>query len=105
MNTMYTTKEFAELSKVTVNTVKLWLKSGKIKGEKIGKQWIILSNIFEPTVNREGCLREMDEAIETSKADAEIGHGMADGILCNMLIDLGYQDVVSKYYEVSKYYA
>jgi len=41
MDNIYTTKQVAEFLKVTVNTVKLWLKSGKLKGTKVGKSWRI----------------------------------------------------------------
>lgn len=34
-----TTKEIAEIFGITVNTAKLWLKNGKIKGQKIGRDW------------------------------------------------------------------
>lgn len=105
MDKSYTTKEFAKLSNVTVNTVKLWLKHGKIKGEKIGKSWIITSDVPVKNTDRNEYLRLMDEAIATSEADEEIGHSVADDILCNLLIELGYQDVVDKYYAVSKWYA
>jgi len=41
MDNTYTTKQIAEILKVTVNTVKLWLKNGKLKGMKGGKSWYI----------------------------------------------------------------
>jgi excisionase family DNA binding protein len=41
MDKLYTTKEVAEILKVTVNTIKLWLREGRLKGTKIGKSWRI----------------------------------------------------------------
>jgi hypothetical protein len=37
--------------------------------------------------------------------DTEIAHDIADGILCDLLEGLGYQDVVKEYHKVSKWYA
>ena len=39
MEKTWTTKQLAETLKVTVNTVKLWLKQGKLTGTKGGKSW------------------------------------------------------------------
>lgn len=38
---LLSTKEVAQYLNVTVNTVKLWLKHGKINGKKIGRDWRI----------------------------------------------------------------
>lgn len=37
--------------------------------------------------------------------DTEEAHANADGILCNLLIDLGYKPIVDEYHKVSKWYA
>ena len=51
-----------------------------------------------------------DKALETLKAlkdigDPEVAHLDADDILCSVLIDLGYEDVVEAYGAVPKWYA
>ena len=37
--------------------------------------------------------------------DPEVGHMKADGVLCALLVDLGYDDVVGAYEEIRKWYA
>ena len=37
--------------------------------------------------------------------DTEIAHGVADDILCEFLKSLGYEDIVSEYNLVGKWYA
>jgi hypothetical protein len=42
---------------------------------------------------------------EVENGDTECAHGNADDILCELLEKLGYNEVVDKYNEVSKWYA
>ena len=37
--------------------------------------------------------------------DTELAHGNADDILCEVLLKLGYADLIEKYKEVHKWYA
>lgn len=37
--------------------------------------------------------------------DTERGHEAADAILCELLIELGYQDVVDEFNKLEKWYA
>lgn len=37
--------------------------------------------------------------------DIEIAHGDADDVLCDLLISLGYEDVVIEYNAIEKWYA
>lgn len=51
-----------------------------------------------------------EEAIERLKSwqgptDIEIAHGEADDVLCELLVSLGYQDVVDEWEKVDKWYA
>ncbi len=51
-----------------------------------------------------------DEAIrklkeEQTNGDTEIAHVNADDILCNLLSELGFEDVVTEYAKVRKWYA
>ena len=48
-------------------------------------------------------LKAMDDCVEED--DYEEAHSEADDILCAFLIDLGYVELVAKYYEVGKWYA
>lgn len=46
--------------------------------------------------------RMRDSAIN---GDYECAHSDADDILCEMLIELGYQDIIDLYNQVGKWYA
>ena len=54
-------------------------------------------------MTREEALEELAE-IRLSK-DTEGAHVFADAVLCQLLSDLGYDDVVKAYHEISKWYA
>lgn len=43
---LYTVQEAAEILHVTERTVRAYLKSGKLRGQKIGKDW----HISEPNI-------------------------------------------------------
>jgi len=43
--------------------------------------------------------------IEIGNSDTEMAHSNADMVLCLLLIDLGYGDVVAAYNQVEKWYA
>jgi hypothetical protein len=47
-------------------------------------------------------IKEMDKCFEL---DEENGHIEADGVLCDLLMTLGYEDVVNKFYELDKWYS
>jgi len=42
---------------------------------------------------------------ECSSGDIEINHGIADEILCNLLEDLGYKEIVNEFRKLEKWYA
>lgn len=51
-----------------------------------------------------------EKAIEALKAeqesdDNETAHGNADDVLCELLISLGYEDVVNEWHKVWKWYS
>jgi len=50
-------------------------------------------------------LQRMKEIKEKHGHDKEISHGLADDLLCDILEDLGYKDVVEEYKKLPKYYA
>ena len=50
-------------------------------------------------------VNEMKKAIEESKFDEEFGHVIADGILCDFLKELGYNELVMLFDMVDKWYA
>ena len=52
--------------------------------------------------DRETCLA----TLAACKASGDTGaHSMADAALCDLLVSLGYQDVVAAFHEVDKWYA
>ena len=42
---------------------------------------------------------------EQRNEDIEVAHANADTILCNLLIELNYKDVVSEYRKIDKWFA
>ena len=42
---------------------------------------------------------------QQSNRDFEIAHGVADDVLCDLLRELGYGEVVDEYNEVGKWYS
>jgi len=47
----------------------------------------------------------VEEIKQCSESDQEMGHIEADGILCDLLKELGYSEVVDAYNELHKWYA
>lgn len=58
-----------------------------------------------PDEVRAWALDQMEDAIEWSEGDAENAHDRADGILCKLLEQSGYADVVEKFRKVRKWYS
>ena len=52
---------------------------------------------------RENFLRKMVEL--QSDNDGELAHIVADRLLCDLLTDLGYGDLVKEYDKIGKWYA
>ena len=50
----YTIKEVAELLKVSDGGVRKWLKTGKLKGIKLGRIWRIKKSDLEEFINEKG---------------------------------------------------
>lgn len=48
-------------------------------------------------------VKEMEECIQNG--DTEDAHSSADALLCELLVECGFEDVVKKYREVEKWYA
>lgn len=48
----------------------------------------------------------IDKLNEVAKSDDyEMAHSVADGVLCEVLIALGYEDIVEAWNKVGKWYA
>lgn len=47
----------------------------------------------------------MKEAVKLSESDEEVAHIDADNILCNLLINLGYKELISEYRKVRKWFS
>ena len=56
-------------------------------------------------MNREQAIAQLNELVRLSQGDTEAGHASADTVLCELLIELGYSDVVDVYNRVDKWYA
>jgi len=54
-------------------------------------------------MTEEEALNKMKEAVKLH--DTEMAHGDADDILCDLLVSLGYVEVVNEYHKVDKWYA
>ncbi len=54
-------------------------------------------------MNKEQALKELAKCINNN--DVEMAHSDADDVLCELLISLGYEDVVNEYNLVPKWYA
>lgn len=54
-------------------------------------------------MTREKALSELSEIAKSS--DQEVTHVDADEVLCQLLVALGYQDVVNAWDEIPKWYA
>jgi hypothetical protein len=52
---------------------------------------------------RETAMKELWNAQQNG--DTEAAHGYADEALCNLLVGLGYTDVVTEFEKVEKWYA
>jgi hypothetical protein len=55
-------------------------------------------------MTREEAIEEL-EVIAKVDDGREVAHIDADGVLCQLLSDLGYDDVVKAYHNISKWYA
>ena len=50
-------------------------------------------------------LEQMMDEVERSHADEEVAHSVADGILCDLLTELGYERLVKAFDDVWKWYS
>jgi len=56
-------------------------------------------------MNRQEYINRLNSIINRDGDDTEREHVEADEILCEMLIELGYEDIVELYYKIGKWYA
>jgi len=54
-------------------------------------------------MTKEEALAELAEIRKDT--DTEVAHFNADGVLCQLLTSLGYEDVVTAYRDIGKWYA
>lgn len=45
---LLTTRQYAELAGVSTTTISKWIRSGKLKAEKIGNKWMLPAGQLEP---------------------------------------------------------
>jgi len=55
-------------------------------------------------MNKEEAINELKEIIREA-GDTESDHAKADDVLCDLLSELGYHDVVELYDRIDKWYA
>ncbi len=55
MEKLYTPEMAAQALHISTLTLKNWLRSGKIKGVKVGKQWRIRESDLESFITRGEC--------------------------------------------------
>lgn len=56
-------------------------------------------------MTKEQALTEMTYLATQNNDDPEHNHGEADRILCDLLDSLGYQEIVTAYNKITKWYA
>ena len=52
-NESYTLNEIAVQLKVKPNTVRMWIKNGKLKGYKLNEHWRVLGSELQKMANKE----------------------------------------------------
>jgi hypothetical protein len=57
----------------------------------------------EMTMTKEEALAKLAECQKSN--DTEVAHSDADDVLCDLLDELGYGDVVAEYHKVSKWFS
>lgn len=81
---------------VTPLRIATYIKLGYVPGDTPG-----------PNILEEESTARMKRIAQEGKRmrDYEQCHGEADGLLCNVLVQLGYADLVKAYHQVPKWYA
>lgn len=64
-----------------------------------------LSYTISPEIARSIALERLRIAAADGVGDPEASHSVADAALCDLLVSLGYQDVVDAWEKVEKWYA
>lgn len=47
----------------------------------------------------------INELKDLHSLDTEVSHKLADDVLCDLLCELGFDEVVEEYHEIDKWYA
>jgi len=55
-------------------------------------------------INREYYLKRLIE-LQSDDYEPEESHGLADDVLVNILLELGFNDIVAEYNRIEKWYA
>lgn len=59
--------------------------------------------MHQKEMTRERAIEELRK--QQTECDTEVAHGEADAVLCDLLISLGFSDVVDEYHKVEKWFA
>lgn len=66
---LYTVEEIAKITSLTTRTIRNYLRTGILKGRKIGGQWRFTNEDFMSFLNADGVDREMQNAIRQDVVD------------------------------------
>lgn len=61
------------------------------------------NNFSEEEIDTKKYLDSLEELCKST--DTEEAHKFADGILCNLLEELGYEEIVKSYHKIAKWYS
>ena len=50
-------------------------------------------------------VKALEAVLLNPDGDTETDHALADALMCELLIELGYKPVVKAYYKIDKWYA
>jgi len=73
-NDMLTTQQFAEKASVSASTVSKWLRTGKIKGVKEGRKWMISANQLSQVTDSQEPTAKTKPTAAASTAPAKTGN-------------------------------
>lgn len=98
--------QLMEAYKVAVNRLAAYEDSEEItelmQAEAAGQ--LDIKSLDHVTI-KDQALIELSLIITDSNGDTERNHIAADEVLCNLLICLGYEDVIAEYEKINKWYA
>ncbi len=111
MEKLLTPEQVADILQVSVKTIKNWLRSGKLRGVKMGQLWRIEQEALQEYLNRQKRAQEMElEAKVKKEASRRIKQGgfpAVHGFGCEecgqtFILDIRFTDFMKKVAEGEK---